>query len=93
MKYWRDQGASTDKLLLGIATYGRTFRTTGPAAGLGSPASGAASAGAYTRESGFWAYYEVLLQTSAALLHLPSCFCCTITSPFHFVWMLDLPVP
>ncbi|XP_030218522.1 acidic mammalian chitinase [Gadus morhua] len=59
MKYWRDQGASTDKLLLGIATYGRTFRTTGPAAGLGSPASGAASAGAYTRESGFWAYYEI----------------------------------
>ncbi|XP_051805850.1 acidic mammalian chitinase-like isoform X1 [Acanthochromis polyacanthus] len=59
MKYWRDQGAPLEKLLVGFPTYGRTFRTTTGANGVGAPANGPASAGPYTRESGFWSYYEI----------------------------------
>lgn len=59
MKYWRDQGAPVEKLIVGFATYGRTFRTSAGANGVGASASGPASAGPYTREAGFWSYYEV----------------------------------
>uniref|UniRef100_A0A3P8TS10 chitinase n=1 Tax=Amphiprion percula TaxID=161767 RepID=A0A3P8TS10_AMPPE len=59
MKYWRDQGAPLEKILVGFPTYGRTFRTTTGANGVGAPANGPASAGTYTREAGFWSYYEI----------------------------------
>ncbi|XP_051805851.1 acidic mammalian chitinase-like isoform X2 [Acanthochromis polyacanthus] len=59
MKYWRDQGAPLEKLLVGFPTYGRTFRTTTGANGVGAPANGPASAGPYTREPGYWSYYEI----------------------------------
>jgi len=44
---------------MGFAAYGRTFRLTSSATGVGAPAQGAASAGPYTREAGFWSYYEI----------------------------------
>ncbi|XP_077454248.1 acidic mammalian chitinase-like [Stigmatopora argus] len=59
MKYWRDQGAPLDKLNVGFATYGRTFRTQSAANGVGAAVSGPATAGIYTREAGFWSYYEI----------------------------------
>ncbi|RVE70893.1 hypothetical protein OJAV_G00068510 [Oryzias javanicus] len=59
MKYWRDQGAPPEKLLVGLATYGRSFWMSTPASGVGAPASGPASAGPYTREAGILSYYEV----------------------------------
>ncbi|KAK1800016.1 hypothetical protein P4O66_006513 [Electrophorus voltai] len=59
MRYWRDNGAPLEKMRMGFATYGRTFRLTSSDTGVGSPASGPASAGVYTREAGFWAYYEI----------------------------------
>lgn len=59
MKYWRDNGTPVEKLRMGFAAYGRTFRLTSSSTGVGAPASGAASAGPYTREAGFWSYYEV----------------------------------
>lgn len=59
MKYWRDHGAPSEKLLVGFPTYGRTFTTATAGNGLGAPASGPATAGPYTREAGFWSYYEV----------------------------------
>lgn len=59
MKYWRDNGTPVEKLMMGFAAYGRTFRLTSSNTGIGAPASGAASAGPYTREAGFWSYYEV----------------------------------
>ena len=59
MKYWRDQGTPVEKLRMGFAAYGRTFRLTSANTGVGAPASGAASAGQFTREGGFWSYYEV----------------------------------
>ncbi|XP_061074701.1 acidic mammalian chitinase-like [Conger conger] len=60
MRYWRDNGVPSDKLRMGFATYGRTFRLADPASnGVGDTATGPASAGTYTREAGFWAYYEI----------------------------------
>lgn len=59
MKYWRDNGTPVEKLRMGFAAYGRTFRLASSSTGVGAPASGAASAGPYTREAGFWSYYEV----------------------------------
>uniref|UniRef100_A0A4W5QJY6 chitinase n=1 Tax=Hucho hucho TaxID=62062 RepID=A0A4W5QJY6_9TELE len=59
MKYWRDNGTPVEKLNMGFASYGRTFRLTSSDSSVGAPASGPASAGPYTREAGFWAYYEV----------------------------------
>ncbi|XP_037540695.1 acidic mammalian chitinase [Nematolebias whitei] len=69
MKYWRDQGAPAEKLLVGFPTYGRTFRTASADQGLGAPASGPASAGPYTREAGFWSYYEVCTFLDGATTH------------------------
>ncbi|XP_076717774.1 acidic mammalian chitinase-like [Callospermophilus lateralis] len=60
MKYWRDNGASAEKLIVGFPTYGHNFLLRNPSNhGIGAPASGAGPAGPYTREAGFWAYYEI----------------------------------
>uniref|UniRef100_A0A8C6PFT4 Acidic mammalian chitinase-like n=1 Tax=Nothobranchius furzeri TaxID=105023 RepID=A0A8C6PFT4_NOTFU len=59
VSYWLTLGAPADKLLLGFPTYGRTYRLSASADGLGAPSNGPADAGPYTRTAGFWAYYEV----------------------------------
>nr|XP_028590001.1 acidic mammalian chitinase-like [Podarcis muralis] len=59
MQYWKDNGVPAQKLLMGFPTYGRTFRLTSSDTGVCAPVSGAGSAGPYTREAGFWAYYEI----------------------------------
>ncbi|XP_069007104.1 chitotriosidase-1-like [Embiotoca jacksoni] len=59
MKYWRDKGTPVEKLRMGFATYGRTFRLTSSKTSVGAPASGPAAAGPFTREAGFWSYYEI----------------------------------
>lgn len=53
------RGASRHKVLVGLPTYGQSYKLTslnrqglGAAASLGAP-------GPFTREPGFWAYYEV----------------------------------
>lgn len=49
-----------EKINMGLALYGRTFALVNPLDhGVGAPSSGAATAGKYTRQSGFLAYYEV----------------------------------
>ncbi|KAG7477732.1 hypothetical protein MATL_G00072740 [Megalops atlanticus] len=59
MKYWRDQGAPVEKLLMGFPTYGRSFRLASAEKGPGAPARGSASPGPYTQEMGLWSYYEI----------------------------------
>ncbi|XP_070698752.1 chitinase, acidic.1 [Pempheris klunzingeri] len=59
VSHWLALGAPAEKLLLGFPTYGRTYRLTTGATGLGAPADGPADAGAYTRTAGFLAYYEI----------------------------------
>ena len=45
---------------MGFATYGRAFLLSTGASDVGAPASGAAAAGPFTGEAGFWSYYEVM---------------------------------
>lgn len=48
------------KIVLGLATYGRAFRLKDPNNhGMGAPTSGKATPGKYTREAGFLSYYEI----------------------------------
>ncbi|XP_029291758.1 chitinase-3-like protein 1 [Cottoperca gobio] len=61
MQYWRDQGAPTQKLNLGLAAYGRAFNLTTASSDVGAPANGPGEEGCYTGEEGFWAYYETCL--------------------------------
>ncbi|XP_060087395.1 acidic mammalian chitinase-like [Heteronotia binoei] len=77
MKYWRDNGVPAEKLLMGFPTYGRTFRLTSTDTSVGAPVSGAGSAGPYTREAGFWAYYEI----------------CTFLNSATKKWINDQKVP
>lgn len=48
---------------MGFAVYGRTFQLSTQSSNVGAPISGPASAGAFTKEAGFWSYYEVKLRT------------------------------
>lgn len=59
MKYWRDEGAPTQKLNLGLAAYGRAFTLSTASSDVGAPANGPGEEGCYTGEAGFWAFYEV----------------------------------
>ncbi|XP_038676383.1 acidic mammalian chitinase-like [Scyliorhinus canicula] len=59
VKYWRDKGTPSEKLVVGFATYGRSFTLSTSQTGVGAPVSGAGQAGQLTREAGFWAYYEI----------------------------------
>uniref|UniRef100_A0A8C6UU95 chitinase n=1 Tax=Neogobius melanostomus TaxID=47308 RepID=A0A8C6UU95_9GOBI len=59
ISHWLNLGAPAEKLLLGFPTFGRTFRLSSGANGLGAPANGPAEPGPYTRTAGFWSFYEV----------------------------------
>ncbi|KAM4805511.1 acidic mammalian chitinase-like [Urocitellus parryii] len=60
MKYWRDNGASAEKLIVGFPTYGRNFLLRNSSNhGIGAPTSGAGPAGPYTRDVGLMSYYEI----------------------------------
>ena len=59
MNYWKSNGAPAEKLLVGFPTYGHTFRLASSDTAVGAPANGPGAAGPFTRQSGFWAYYEV----------------------------------
>ena len=64
-------GAPKDKIVVGTATYGRTFTLTRPDVhGFNAPTSGGGEAGEFTRESGFLAFYEIcdLLKNGATYL-------------------------
>ena len=60
LNYYVSLGAPRDKLVVGMATYGRAFKTTSNTQhDLGVSTAGTAPAGLYTRENGFLSYYEV----------------------------------
>ncbi|KAI5612443.1 hypothetical protein C0J50_1111 [Silurus asotus] len=77
MTYWNNQGAPVEKLMMGFATYGRSFRLSSAASGLGAPTSGPGTPGTYTRESGFWSYYEI----------------CSFIQGTNIQWIQDQKVP
>uniref|UniRef100_A0AAR2IW83 Chitinase, acidic.1 n=1 Tax=Pygocentrus nattereri TaxID=42514 RepID=A0AAR2IW83_PYGNA len=59
LRYWRDQGAPAEKLLMGLPTYGRSIILISAESGVGAPASSFASPGPYTQEMGLWSYFEI----------------------------------
>ncbi|XP_067913402.1 acidic mammalian chitinase-like [Heterodontus francisci] len=58
-RYWRDNGLPADKMIIGFPTYGRTFTLKTSNHSVGAPAGGPGPAGTYTKDPGYWAYYEV----------------------------------
>ncbi|CAL4128798.1 unnamed protein product, partial [Meganyctiphanes norvegica] len=71
---WLDQGVPAHKLILGHASYGKTYtidRLGGK--GLCVPAKGPGSPGIYTKEPGILAYYEILSQTKNWDKHTDDC--------------------
>lgn len=60
---WISAGASPEKLLMGVALYGRSFTLSNVNNyKVGAPSSGPGSAGPYTLESGTLSYLEVFYQ-------------------------------
>ncbi|KAM7318117.1 hypothetical protein ACRRTK_022854 [Alexandromys fortis] len=60
MNSWKNNGVPAEKLIVGFPEYGHSFLLSNPSNnGIGAPTSGAGPAGPYTREAGFWAYYEI----------------------------------
>lgn len=60
VNYLMNKGASPEKIILGIPTYGRSYTLFNQdATELGSPADGPGAEGDATREKGYLAYYEV----------------------------------
>ena len=60
IKHLIKSGASSDKIVVGIPTYGRSYTLFNEdATDLGAPADGPGVEGDATREKGYLAYYEV----------------------------------
>ncbi|XP_041363532.1 acidic mammalian chitinase-like [Gigantopelta aegis] len=56
--WWNEAGMPKEKIVVGFATYGRSFTLTSGSTGVGAPARTGPS-GPYTNEAGFMAYYEI----------------------------------
>ncbi|KAL7300732.1 hypothetical protein TKK_0006710 [Trichogramma kaykai] len=60
IKYLTQNGATADKIVVGIPTYGRSYTLiNADATELGAPADGPGEEGEATREKGYLAYYEI----------------------------------
>ena len=60
VNHWIKQGMPKEKISMGLATYGRTFKLfKNSSAGIRVSSFGPGEPGKYTRESGFLAFYEV----------------------------------
>ena len=58
---WHRKGASKEKLVVGLPTYGRTFTLpSGNLTDIGAPALKAGTPGQYTKEPGFLSFFEVM---------------------------------
>ncbi|XP_041051535.1 acidic mammalian chitinase-like [Carcharodon carcharias] len=59
LKYWRDKGAPSEKLLVAFPAYGNTYTLKTSQTGVGAPVSGGGEPGPYTHRRGFLAYHEI----------------------------------
>ncbi|XP_066157317.1 probable chitinase 10 [Euwallacea fornicatus] len=60
VKFWIKNGLSSDKLILGIPFFGRSFTLQYPNnTGIGAPTKGPGREGYYTQRPGFLAYFEI----------------------------------
>ena len=64
VNHWIQQGMPKEKITMGVAAYGRTFKLADSSnTGIGAPSSDAGAPGKYTKEAGFLSYYEVRSRT------------------------------
>ena len=62
-QYWIDKGMPSNKIALGLALYGRSFKLSDANNhGLGAPSGGKPQRGPYTKEAGLLSYYEICSQ-------------------------------
>lgn len=60
VKMWERLGAPKEKIVVGLATYGRSFTLASTANyGFNAPSTGGGRAGEFTKEAGFLAFYEI----------------------------------
>ena len=60
MKYWMENGAPANKLVMGMPLYGQAFTLNDQSkTGLNAQANQKGTAGQFTRAAGFLAYYEI----------------------------------
>ncbi|XP_033215191.1 acidic mammalian chitinase-like [Belonocnema kinseyi] len=60
VKHWISQYVPLNKLMMGLAFYGKSYTLKDPkVVGRGAPSAGAGVAGPYTRANGSLAYYEI----------------------------------
>ncbi|RNA12043.1 chitotriosidase-1 isoform X1, partial [Brachionus plicatilis] len=60
VNYWLKKGCPREKLILGIAFYGRGFKLANSQSNkVGSPSRGSSRAGKFTQEAGFLSFYEI----------------------------------
>ncbi|XP_026668803.1 probable chitinase 10 isoform X2 [Ceratina calcarata] len=58
--YWLEQGVPSNKLIMGVPTYGQSFTLRGkPEESLGADVSGPGHPGNFTRSAGMLAFYEI----------------------------------
>jgi len=63
IKYWISRGASSQKLVLGMALYGHSFTLQNENNnGMGAPSNGPGEAGPFTRQAGIMGYNEICLK-------------------------------
>lgn len=93
LQYWRFQGAPAEKLLMGFATYGRSFILTSSQNGVGAPANNFASPGPYTQEMGLWSYFEVNIFSGQKRLFdifKMACKCLSVIVKEYFLFFKDM---
>lgn len=59
VKYWIKRGAPSQKIILGVPTYGRSFTLTSANHGLNAPSRGGGQTGQFSGSAGMLAYYEI----------------------------------
>lgn len=78
-KMWTRLGTPKEKLVIGMPTYGRSFTLSDRSKYVvNSPTSGGGTAGEFTREAGFLAYYEI---------------CDMLLSGANYIWDNEMKVP
>src|SRR6218665_262094 len=60
VRMWEKSGTPKEKIVVGLATYGRSFTlASGKSTGFDAPSTGGGKAGEFTREAGFLSFYEI----------------------------------